>query len=111
MDIILSICVLTYNHHKYIEEAMNSILQQRFDFPIEIIVSDDASTDETQNILVEKYSKNAKLILREINLGALKNSQGMLREAKGKYIIILEGDDYWYLNNTLYNMYYLLYHV
>ncbi len=94
---LVSICLITYNHEKYIQQAVDSILSQHMDFEYELLIADDASTDQTQHILKENYSNidNVRLILRE------KNSEGkngyLVRciEAKGKYIYFCEGDDYW----------------
>ncbi len=94
---LVSICLITYNHEKYIQQAVDSILKQHMDFEYELLIADDASTDRTQQILKENYSNtdNVRLILRE------KNSEGkngyLIRcvEAKGRYIYFCEGDDYW----------------
>ena len=93
---LVSICLLTYNHEKYIRQAVDSILNQDISFAYELLIADDASTDYTQEILKKNYSdiRNIRLILRE------KNSQGenaylVFQEAKGKYIYYCEGDDYW----------------
>ncbi len=97
-DILVSVIVLTYNHEKYIRQALEGILMQRVDFQYEILVGDDASTDGTQAILKEydrKYPGKFKLFLRGSNLGAAKNAYGLLLEARGKYLATCEGDDYW----------------
>lgn len=91
---LVSICIITYNHEKYIKQAVDSILCQRMDFSHEILIADDASTDHTQQILRENYSdkENVRLILREKNVGI--NGYMTYQEAKGKYIYLCEGDDY-----------------
>lgn len=93
---LVSICLITYNHEKYIRQAVDSILNQNMNFSYELLIVDDASTDHTQQILKENYSEieNVKLILWE------KNSEGtngylVLQEARGKYIYYCEGDDFW----------------
>lgn len=95
---MVSIIVLTYNHEKYIRQALDSILMQNVDFRYEILIGDDASTDGTQDILRE-YKRNHPdlfvLYLREKNLGPTRNSYELLMAAKGKYIATCEGDDYW----------------
>jgi len=94
--LLVSIVLITYNHEKYIREAVDSILNQRIDFTFELIISDDASIDHTQQILTECYgnNKNVKLILRKKNSDG-QNSYLAFREARGKYIYVCEGDDYW----------------
>ena len=93
---MVSICLITYNHEKYIKQAVDSILNQQVEFTYELLIADDASTDRTQQILLENYSdvEYVRLILRK------KNSEGRngyltFQEAKGKYIYYCEGDDYW----------------
>lgn len=92
---LVSICMITYNHEKYIQQAVDSILMQKMNFSYELLIADDASTDSTQQILKDKYSnkKNVKLILREKNSEG-KNGYLTRMEAKGKYIYFCEGDDY-----------------
>ena len=95
---ILSIVCITYNHEKYIEEALDSMLMQETNFPFEIIIGEDCSPDNTKNILIEyqkKYPKIIKPIIREKNIGALKNEEECILVSKGKYIAYLEGDDFW----------------
>lgn len=95
---VVSIVTITYNQEKYIREALESFLIQKTDFPFEVIIGDDCSTDSTPEIIreySEKYPNIFKPILRRKNLGAAKNSIATLREAGGKYIALCEGDDFW----------------
>ena len=97
-DVMVSVIVLTYNHEKYIRQALDSILMQKVDFKYEILVGDDASTDGTPDILSEyqtRYPDIVKPVFREKNLGATYNAYNLLCTAKGKYIAACEGDDFW----------------
>lgn len=101
---LVSIVVMTYNHEKYIGQALDSILMQNRDFDIEILVGDDCSADDTPEKIIAYVRRNPGIIkafLRKRNLGATKNSYKLFRAAKGKYIAILEGDDYWTDENKL----------
>lgn len=95
----ISILFLTYNHEKFVKQALNSILKQKINVPYEIIILDDASTDKTPEILKEyksKYPQKISLILHKYNSGYVtKNSYFLLSKAKGKYYAFIEGDDYW----------------
>ncbi|MFC0876129.1 glycosyltransferase family 2 protein [Saccharicrinis sp. FJH2] len=101
MEPVLSIICLTYNHEKYVRDALDGFLMQQTSFPIEIIVHDDASTDKTQEIIKEYYSKCPdviKPILQKENQKSKGNgivSKITYNAAKGKYIALCEGDDYW----------------
>ncbi len=99
---LVSICLITYNHEKYIRQSVDSILSQQMNFSYELIIADDASTDGTQQILRENYGQNSKvrLILREKNTEG-KNTYLALQEARGKYIYNCEGDDFWIGNDGL----------
>ncbi len=97
---LLSVLCITYNHENYITEALDSILMQETDFPFEVIVHDDFSTDKTADILVkyaEKYPTIIKLILQKENQWSkgIKPVKASLEKASGKYIAFCEGDDYW----------------
>lgn len=103
-DVLVSATLLTYNHEKYVAQAIESMVNQETNFKYEILVGDDCSTDGTPLILKEyqkKFPDKIKLFLRETNLGATKNGYLLLKEAKGKYLSSLEGDDYWLDNNRL----------
>lgn len=103
-DITVSVVILTYNHERYIAQALESILSQKVDFRYEILIGDDASKDETPEILrkyQELYPEIIRLTLREENIGATRNAYELLRTAQGRYIAACEGDDYWCDDNKL----------
>lgn len=101
-EISVSICCLTYNHCKFIKDALDGFLKQVTNFKYEIVIYDDCSTDGTQDILREYAKKNSslfRLYLSEVN--NYKNDSGrmfvkyLLPHARGKYIALCEGDDFW----------------
>lgn len=95
---LLSVCLITYNHNKYIREAIDGVLMQKVNFTWELIIADDFSTDGTREILLEykqKYPDFIKLILQEKNVGGAQNWKDLLSAPKSKYIANFEGDDYW----------------
>lgn len=97
-EIGVSVICVTYNHEKYIREALDSILKQKTNFPFEILIGEDCSTDRTRDILKEyelKYPNRFRMYYREKNLGATKNEYELFMDAKGKYIAALELDDIW----------------
>lgn len=101
---LVSVIVTTYNHQQFIREALDSILMQTVDFPYEILIGDDCSTDQTPDILKEyqgKYPDIIKLWIRPQNLGASRNAYELLLQAKGTYLATCEGDDYWIDNEKL----------
>jgi len=103
-DISVSISMITYNQEQYVSQALESILMQNVNFKYEIVIGDDCSPDNTQEVIqkyAEMYSDIIKPILRNENLGVLKNLDDTNRHCIGKYIIILEGDDYWVDANKL----------
>lgn len=97
---LLSCCFITYNHEKFISQAIDGMLKQETDFPFEIIIHDDASTDGTAEIIkkyADKYPHIIQTILQKENqYSQKKNIMAIpINEARGKYIATLEGDDYW----------------
>ena len=99
--IVVSICCLVYNHEKYIAECLDSFLMQKTNFVYEILIHDDASTDETAKI-VREYEKKFPDIIKPIYQTKNQYSNGVrpsvsfqFPRARGEYIAICEGDDYW----------------
>lgn len=92
----LSICMTTFNHEKFIREALDSVFSQIVDCSFEIIIGDDASTDSTVNILKEyqlKFPDIIRLIIRDKNVGVIKNLNEVFLTAKGEFIAVFDGDD------------------
>jgi len=94
---MVSVCMITYNHEKYIGQAIEGVLLQKCNFSVELIIGEDCSTDNTRKISEEYQRKNniIKLLPSEINLGIIPNFIRTLNSCSGKYIAICEGDDYW----------------
>lgn len=99
---LVSISCITFNHAPYIKEALDSFLMQETDFPFEILIHDDCSTDGTDKIIRE-YAKRYPEIIKPLYETENQYSQGKpigsivwnIPRAKGKYIAFCEGDDYW----------------
>ena len=102
----LSVLVPTYNHGKFIGQMLEGALEQITDFEIEIVIGDDASTDDNASIIndfADKFPDKIRAFLHPINLGPSeprelggKNNVGFLfSQCKGEYIALCEGDDYW----------------
>lgn len=104
---LVSVRLMTYNHEPYIAEAIEGCLMQETSFPFEIVIGDDFSTDGTTEICKEyaaKYPDKIKLLDRSIGgyywkkrqeLGRLYNFTNIIANCTGKYIALLDGDDYW----------------
>lgn len=98
---------MTYNHEQFITQAIESCLSQKADFNFEIVIGDDFSNDETLKICKEyerNYPKIVRVLKREkggnyhvnrLKLGRLYNFFDIVRNCDGKYIALLDGDDYW----------------
>lgn len=104
---LVSVCIVTYNQEDYIAEALDSVLAQTVDFPFEIIVGDDYSTDQTRNILRQyqrAYPSHIVLNLHDEHydgIPARKNMVVNLRAARGTYVALLDGDDFWISRDKL----------
>lgn len=99
-DIIASVCCITYNHVEYVKEALDGFLMQKANFPIEIIIHDDCSTDGTADIVREYKEKYPELITAILQTENQKSKGKKIfpitfERARGKYIALCEGDDYW----------------
>lgn len=100
----VSVMMTTYNHEKYIGQAVSGALEQETDFDYEILVGEDCSTDRTREILLELQTKNPhklRLLLREQNWGGRRNFVDTFMRCTGEYIALLEGDDYWTASDKL----------
>jgi glycosyltransferase involved in cell wall biosynthesis len=98
MQPLLTVCIITYNHARYIRQAINGVLKQEVNFPISILIADDCSKDGTRDILIEYKEKHPdliNLILQEKNVGPAQNWVDLITAPSSKYIAYLEGDDYW----------------
>lgn len=97
-EVKVSVMMVTYNHEKYLEQAILSVINQNTDFKYELLIGEDCSTDQTRKI-AEKYQmmypEIVKLITHNKNVGPLKNEADLRRRCRGQYIAVLEGDDYW----------------
>lgn len=101
---IVSVHMITYNHAPFIRKAIQGVLQQKTEFPFELIIGEDFSTDGTREIVYNfqmKYPEIIKVITSERNVGAKENSIRVFEACKGKYIAFCEGDDYWNNNRKL----------
>jgi glycosyltransferase involved in cell wall biosynthesis len=99
--VVVTVCCTTFNHARFIREAIESFLMQETDFPFEIIIHDDASTDGTPDIIRE-YAKAYPTLIRTIlqtenqySKAGLINPRFVFPAASGKYLALCEGDDYW----------------
>lgn len=96
---LVSAKMITYNHAPYIAQAIEGVLQQETNFPFELVIGEDCSTDGTREIVFdyqEKYPDIIRIITSSKNIGAKKNSFRTEKACRGKYIAYCEGDDYWH---------------
>ncbi len=100
----LSVLMLTYNHENFIAQAIDTVLMQQVNFKYEIVVGEDCSIDKTRDILISyknRYPDKIRLLLPPKNLGMMNNLMQTLEACNGKYVAIVEGDDYWTSVNKL----------
>lgn len=103
-EVMVSVLMLTYNHQDFVRRALDSVLGQKTDFTIEIVVSDDASLDQTQDILLDykdRFKERICLLLSRENQGLIPNFLKAYKACRGKYIAICEGDDFWISRNKI----------
>lgn len=95
---LVSVLMITYNHERYIRQAIDSIVTQDCDFEFELIIGEDCSTDRTREICLdfqERYPKIIRVVFSECNVGALRNLFRIENLCRGEFIAICEGDDSW----------------
>jgi len=99
-DPLVSVWMITYNHEAYIQKALDSILMQQVNFPYEIVIGEDKSTDSTRDIVCElqrRYPEKIRLRLAKENFFSkgVNPTIGVLQLCRGRYIAMCEGDDFW----------------
>ena len=97
LDQCVSVVVVTYNHRDTIKRCLDSILAQETDFPFEVLVADDASTDGTSDIVHEFAKRDTRIVpfIQERNIGPVHNCHAVLFRVNSEFFIITEGDDWW----------------
>lgn len=98
----VSVIMITYGHEKFIQEAIEGVLIQKCNFPVELIIANDNSPDETDR-LVNQYLENKTIppnivvnyVKHDLNKGMNHNFLWALGKSKGQYIALCEGDDFW----------------
>lgn len=88
----------TYNHEKFIGKAIESVVTQKTDFPFELVIGEDCSKDSTRAICeryAAKHPEIVRLLPSDQNWGMSKNGIRIMSHCRGKYIAILDGDDFW----------------
>lgn len=93
----VSVLVVTYNHEKYIRQALDSVVMQKTDFDFEIVVADDYSQDSTLELLKEYQAERPEIRILPTaeKLGITRNYRRGFDACRGEYVAILEGDDFW----------------
>lgn len=103
---LVSVIMITYGHEKYIQQAIESVFMQKTNFSIELIIANDESPDNTDNVIQEVLKNTPSHIIvrytkHEKNMGMITNFNWALKQAKNKYNAICEGDDFWIDENKL----------
>jgi glycosyltransferase involved in cell wall biosynthesis len=100
----VSVLVMTYNHAAYIRQALDSVLAQSTDFPVELLISEDCSTDGTREIVTDyhrQYPERIRLLLSDRNLRTNQVVARGIHAARGELVALLDGDDHWTSSDKL----------
>lgn len=95
---LVSVFMLAYQHEKFIAEAIESVVEQKCPFPIELIIGEDCSLDNTRTIALtyqHRHPSLIRVITSDANVGITANVSRCQNACRGEYIAICEGDDYW----------------
>lgn len=97
---IISVCMITYNHEKFIRRAVEGVLSQEVDCLFELMIFNDASTDKTDLVirdLIQNHPRGGliRYQVHEKNMGLPANYSWSINHCRGTYVAICEGDDYW----------------
>ena len=101
---LVSVAMITYNHERFVTTAIESVLAQRTDFPIELVIGDDASSDDTRRRIAPLKAQAPEVIrtlFHASNVGAHRNFEMVLEQCRGEFVAFLEGDDYWICEEKL----------
>lgn len=97
-NVKVSVVTITYNHERYIAQAIESVLVQETDFDFELVIGEDCSTDDTRKIVSAYrncYPERIRLLLPERNRGMMANFVATMNACRGRYMALCDGDDYW----------------
>jgi len=97
-DVVISVVMTIYNHGNFLARALDSVLSQETSLKYEIVIGDDASTDNSAALILrysDKYPDKIVAVLRKNNIGGSRNFTDLFRRCRGRYITFIEGDDYW----------------
>lgn len=95
---LVTVRTSTYQHGSYIKQCIEGVLMQKTDFDFEFIIGEDFSTDETREIVFDyakRYPNIIRVITADYNVGSKANGRRCINAARGKYMALCEGDDYW----------------
>lgn len=101
---LVSVLMITYNHGPYLADAIEGVIAQQTDFPIELLIGEDCSTDNTREVALDyqrRYPQLIRVIYSEKNVGAALNFKRIVVESRGEYAALCEGDDWWCNPNKL----------
>ncbi len=104
--VTVSVCMITYDHSRFIRQAVESILNQQGNFELNLIIADDCSPDDTAEIISDIVANNPngskiQYFRQAKNIGPMPNFVFALEQCRGKYLAICEGDDFWYDDRKL----------
>lgn len=108
---LVSVFMMAYNHDKFIEKAIESVIYQKTNFDFELVIGDDFSRDHTRSVIMamnEKFPGKLKLLFHNEHIGAVANQMAVLSACTGKYIAFCEGDDFWIDDHKLHSQIVLL---
>ncbi|MBF0134992.1 MAG: glycosyltransferase [Magnetococcus sp. DMHC-1] len=103
----ISVCILCYNHEKYIGDCLSSVVGQQVQADLEVFVGDDCSSDRSREIIADYAQKFPDLIypvFQEKNIGSTKNYQSLIRRTTGDFIAFMDGDDFWFPGKLAYQL-------
>jgi len=98
MEPTVSICMSTYRHERYIKQAIEGVMLQQTSFPIQLVIGEDSSDDQTRQVcelMADRYGQHIKLLPSDRNYGQNHNLSRIILACTGKYIAMCEGDDFW----------------